>query len=153
MLLSIPGFTIFVLAVIGKYAIITTCIGMKEAEIKTIIFVYNARSGIVNAVLDTAHKILTPATYSCRLCDITYGLTGEKKLWKQFRQRSSMPMKFLHKDQFLAEYKGKWLEKYTFPIVLAETSDTLEVLISTMSLNTMKNTEELIESIEKYTRE
>jgi len=37
-----------------------------------LIFVYNANGGLVNSWLDTAHKIVSPSTYSCSLCAITF---------------------------------------------------------------------------------
>jgi len=33
-----------------------------------IIFVYNTDDGLFNALMDTAHKIFSPATYECSLC-------------------------------------------------------------------------------------
>ena len=37
-----------------------------------LIFIYNAKSGIVNEFLDFAHKIASPSTYNCNLCAISY---------------------------------------------------------------------------------
>ena len=34
---------------------------------KSIVFVYNADSGLFNMVTDTAHKMLSPDTYECNL--------------------------------------------------------------------------------------
>ena len=38
-----------------------------------LLFVYNADTGLFNTVADAAHKILSPSTYSCNLCKVTYG--------------------------------------------------------------------------------
>ena len=45
----------------------------KEINHKELIFIYNAKSGLVNELLDFAHKIISPETYNCNLCAITYG--------------------------------------------------------------------------------
>ena len=38
--------------------------------------IYNADGGLVNGALDLLHKTFSPATYACRLCDVTYGPLG-----------------------------------------------------------------------------
>ena len=37
-----------------------------------IVFIYNAKSGTVNSLIDWAHKIVSPDTYECSLCSMTY---------------------------------------------------------------------------------
>jgi len=41
-----------------------------------LIFVYNADSGLLNAMKDWAHKIVSPETYPCSLCALTYNNLG-----------------------------------------------------------------------------
>ncbi len=111
-----------------------------------LIFIYNANSGKMNAILDSAHKVFSPKTYNCSLCDITFGVLSENKLWKAFRDTSELKLDFLHKDEFLKNYKSKFSYKFTFPIVLTE---SLDVFIKTEELNTLTKAEDLIEMIEK----
>ena len=66
----------------------------------TLILVYNADSGKFNTALDMAHKLLSPATYSCNLCALTHGVFTEREAWKQFRARTDDTLIFLHKDEF-----------------------------------------------------
>lgn len=112
-----------------------------------LIFVYNADSGKKNAVLDSLHKVFSPATYDCNLCDITYGIIGENKTWKRFRQDSQYPMEFLHRDEFRKTYASKFGYKFDFPIVLMESENGLEVLISTQELNALSTPNELIQRV------
>ena len=112
-----------------------------------LIFIYNADSGLRNMILDGAHKIFSPSTYECSLCDMTYGAFSERSIWKKFRKESDLQMEFLHKDEFASAYKSKFGHKYTFPIVLVEGKNGLEVFINTDELNRFKNAEELIERI------
>jgi hypothetical protein len=37
----------------------------------SLVFVYNADSGVFNTLSDIAHKIFSPETYACNLCALT----------------------------------------------------------------------------------
>ena len=117
---------------------------MKNHAIQKLIFIYNADSGLRNMVMDSAHKIFSPSTYQCRLCDITYGAFTEKSIWKKFRKETNLQMQFLHKDEFAKIYKSKFGHKFTFPIVLAETQNGLEIFVKTEELNEINTAEGLI---------
>lgn len=78
-------------------------------------------------MLDSAHKLINPESYACSLCALTHGVFSEKEEWTEFKESSSLEMKFLHKDAFLKQYRSKWLPKYNFPIVLAEADNGLHV--------------------------
>ncbi|MFS4494870.1 GTPase [Maribacter sp. 2308TA10-17] len=117
---------------------------MKDTKLQKLIFIYNADSGIRNMIMDSAHKIFSPDTYECSLCDITYGAFTENSVWKKYRKETNLQMEFLHKDEFAKAYASKFGYKFTFPIVLAETNDGLEIFVKTEELDKAKNAEELI---------
>jgi len=112
-----------------------------------LIFVYNANSGAINSLLDSVHKIVSPATYDCNLCAITFGNFREDELWKAFREHSEHTMVFLHKDEFEKEYASKWLPKYDFPIVLIATNAGLEIFLTSKEIASLETSEALIERI------
>jgi len=114
-----------------------------------LIFIYNANSGKRTAYLDSLHKIISPSTYSCSLCELTYGVFSEKKTWKLFREQENVKMEFYHKDEFMKKFKSKWLPKYTFPIILSEKDGELEVFLSSEKLNEIETVENLIGAIKK----
>ncbi|WP_372944613.1 GTPase [Muriicola sp.] len=120
---------------------------MSRESIRKLLFVYNADSGLGNILLDAAHKVLNPATYNCRLCELTYGAFREKRSWKAFREESNLTMEFLHKDEFLEAYSSKFLPAYTFPIVLEVTAHDIEVFLGTGELNGLNHTDDLIREI------
>lgn len=122
---------------------------MKNTKLQALIFIYNANSGLGNMLLDGAHKILSPGTYDCSLCSLTFGALTEKEAWKKFRTESDIQMDFLHKDEFAKAYRSKFGHRFTFPIVLTESENGLEVLIKTEELNSLETAEELIGLIEK----
>jgi hypothetical protein len=112
-----------------------------------LIFIYNANSGKVNAFLDGLHKLTSPATYNCSLCAITHGNFSENSAWKKFREQSGIEMVFYHKDEFLSQFKSKWLPKYDFPIVLSEENGALEIFVSANELDELQEVSQLIDLI------
>jgi hypothetical protein len=114
-----------------------------------LLFIYNANSGKLNLYKDIAHKIFSPQTYPCSLCAITFGVLKENESWKNFREHSDLTMEFYHMDEFMAKYRSKWLKKFDFPVILAENSEDLEVLIFNEELDTLKDSQELIAIIQE----
>ncbi|MBL4662552.1 MAG: GTPase [Flavobacteriaceae bacterium] len=112
-----------------------------------LIFVYNANSGFLDKIFDSAHKIVSPSTYDCNLCAITFGTFTEDELWKAFRENSETPLEFYHKDKFLERYKYKQLPVYNFPIIFSEKEMELKLFISSGELDALSSSEALIEEI------
>jgi len=71
---------------------------MNETE-GTLLFVYNADSGLFNTVTDIAHKIFAPKSYSCDLCALTHGYFTVREEWKGFIEGLGVACEFLHRDQ------------------------------------------------------
>ncbi|OWW24344.1 GTPase [Zobellia sp. OII3] len=122
---------------------------MKDSDNQKLIFIYNADSGLKNALLDSAHKILNPSTYNCNLCDITFGVFTENKIWKQFREQTDLEMEFLHKDEYKKQYASKFGNKFSFPIILAQGNGELQVFVSTEEMNTIEDAQSLMRLIEE----
>jgi len=120
---------------------------MDNADTQKLIFIYNADSGLRNTIVDSAHKILSPDTYTCSLCDITFGAFTENSVWKKFRKETNLDMQFLHKDEFNKTYATKFGYKFTFPIVLAESDTVFDVFIKTEELNNLDDSKALIDLI------
>lgn len=111
-----------------------------------IIFVYNANSGLINTILDMGHKIISPDTYQCDLCNLTYGIVTERKEWKNFRKSSKDALEFLHKDEFEEKYR----EKREYPVILSKKNNKeLEQLLGPDDLKQMKTAAQLIDCLKK----
>ena len=108
-----------------------------------LVFVYNAESGKLSALLDLGHKMVSPESYKCNLCSLTHGSLTERKEWKRFRESTSLELVFLHKDEFEKEYGPE----FSYPVVLKK-DDGLEVLISTEELNGITDPAQLIALVE-----
>lgn len=98
-----------------------------------IIFVYNEDSGLFNAVAGWAHKALSPATYQCALCRITFGLTGMMVPWKSYLERLPFPVTFVHRDEFRVQFPEQ--ATTALPVILAERSGRTEALLSAQEIN------------------
>lgn len=93
-----------------------------------IIFVYNEDSGLFNAVAGWAHKALSPATYQCALCGITFGPTGMLVPWKSYLERLPFPVTFLHRDEFRVQFPAQ--ATLPLPVILVEQAARTETLLA-----------------------
>ena len=105
------------------------------------VFVYNADSGALNAVLDSIHKVVSPRTCDCNLCRLTYGVFKENPEWKAYRE-SLKPDEafFLHRDEFEQQYQ----QKTHYPVLLKIEDDSIEELLSPDDFNAVSDTRDLI---------
>ncbi len=97
-------------------------------------------------VLDVAHKIFSPKTYACNLCAITFDTFSENKSWKQFRERSTLNMEFLHIDEFESKYD---IKTFNYPVVLSVENNNFKEFLSVDTINKIQSVEELTLVIEK----
>jgi hypothetical protein len=70
----------------------------------TLLFVYNADSGLFNFLADVGHKVFAPATYACNLCALTHGPLSMRREWKTFLAGLGRPLEFLHRDELRKQY-------------------------------------------------
>ncbi|WP_397364770.1 GTPase [Olleya sp. R77988] len=111
----------------------------------TLIFVYNANSGIKNLALDIAHKLFSPKTYACNLCALTFNTFSENTIWKDFRNRTTLDIAFLHIDEFETKYPN---QTFNYPVILSRNKNSLNVFLSKDEINALSSVEELILTIE-----
>jgi len=116
----------------------------------TFIFVYNANSGALNTLLDVGHKLLSPSTYNCNLCTLTFDTFTENKIWKAFREQSNVEMTFLHIDEFETLFPNT---KFKYPIILKEENHELIEFLSSEDIEKINTVEELINEILKLVQD
>jgi hypothetical protein len=111
-----------------------------------LLFVYNADSGLLNMLKDWTHKIVSPSTYDCRLCALTYGNTGMYKKWNQFISNLSLSTLFLHRDEFHQRYPD--LKAISLPCVLIDRNDdqSVKVLLDAQTINQQETLDQLIDT-------
>jgi len=104
-----------------------------------LIFVYNADSGLFNALSDFAHKILSPSSYQCQLCALTHGNFSMKQDWKSFIESLPIETVFLYKDKFVQQYKMNT----AFPAVFIKTDDTIIPIVTKVEIETCQSLQQL----------
>lgn len=83
-----------------------------------LLFVYNADDGLAHKLMDAVHKALSPETYPCGLCAVTYGPVGMRPAWRAFVGALPVEATFLHREAFRRQYDDRPL-----PAVLFEADD------------------------------
>ncbi len=111
-----------------------------------ILFIYNAKSDRMNAMIDFAHKIISPSTYACNLCKLTHSNYGEHEAWKAFMETSNTPLTFYHIDEFEKLYT----QSYTYPIVLKKAENNLNVILKSHEIAQLASTNDLITAIKHH---
>jgi len=110
-------------------------------EEKGIVFVYNAKSGFINAMLDYGHKMLSPDTYDCQLCKLTYDNFGKEKKWHDFISSLPFEVSFKYKDDL--KILGIEDSILTPAVILSDQS----LLISSNEINACRSLNGLIELV------
>ncbi len=93
-----------------------------------LIFVYNANAGIVAGIIDSLHKTLSPATYECSLCAITYGAVAMDRRWKAWLKSLPYEAVFYHRPDFRAAFPAA--AGTALPVILLAQSDVLTPLMA-----------------------
>lgn len=108
--------------------------------IQQLIFVYNADSGLFSSVADFAHKIISPSTYNCRLCSLTYGNISIKQEWKNFIETLPVKTVFLHKNEFHQNHNPD----ARLPVVFYKEGETVKLFLGKEKIEQCKSVQDLI---------
>lgn len=113
---------------------------------RTLIFIYNADGGLLNAAGDAVHKLVNQATYPCSLCALTYGAVSMRGAWRTFLGTTGLPVLFLYRDEFRADLDRRDLP---LPAILlgAPSGGLPEVLVSAAELDALGDLPALMDLI------
>lgn len=117
---------------------------MTETPMKELVFVYNADSGVFNRVTDFAHKFISPDTYACNLCSLTFGSLKMHHRWADFVGGIGHKVTFIYKDQF----KSQTIDNPP-PLVLLKEGNQTRVILDAAKLNEMRSLDELIGTLKE----
>ena len=115
--------------------------GAAFVKIMKLIFVYNADSGRFNALQDSLHKLISPSTYSCRLCQLTHSFFSEKGEWRNFVDSLDAECVFLHRDEF------KEIKNTTLPAAYVDVDGSLKEFLCAEEFAGINSLSELISVI------
>lgn len=108
-----------------------------------LVLVYNTNIGFVNQSLDWIHKVISPSTYLCSLCNLTHTAFRVKEDWKSFVEKTNLEIEFLHKNEFAKQYPTL---KKDFPwIGLIKDSKNSRTIADNIILNQFENTDQLLD--------
>ena len=106
-----------------------------------LIFVYNADSGLVSTLKDYVHKTVSPSTYQCNLCALTFGNVGMHNKWSSFVDELAVPVEFLHRNELRNRFDT---EDLLLPAILKADGSDISVLITAKEINDLWTLDELI---------
>jgi len=109
-----------------------------------LVFVYNADSGVFNTLTDIAHKLLSPSTYECNLCNLTHGYFTAREGWTTFLRDLDANIEFLHRDEYINRYPDADVD---LPAIFVNSNDELKLWIDRQVINKMSSAEELMDMI------
>jgi len=106
----------------------------------TLIFVYNADTGLFNTLTDMAHKALSPSTYACNLCRITYSNFGMRKEWEEFVKSLDRKIEFIHRNELEEQYG---IADVKLPAIFEMTDQGVTEWINADALNSCQSMDDL----------
>lgn len=115
---------------------------LKMDESRELVFVYNARSGLFSKMTDFAHKIVSPTTYACNLCNLTHGTFEMQQEWSQFLKE--LPYKVTFQYRNLAT---DLRDSEKAPLLLLKQEGETTVLLSAEDINAIHSLSELIKMV------
>lgn len=101
------------------------------APIDRLLFVFEADTGLVSAVLDGVRKAL--GLGGCSLCALTHGLAGERTEWTSAKASLSVPIVYVHRDELMGEVAR--VARDRLPCVLADRGGAISVLLEPRDLD------------------
>ena len=113
---------------------------------KELLLVYNADSGVFNALADAVHKIWSPETYNCQLCALTYGAVTMRDEWAKFLNELKIPVRFLHRDEFERDFPDL---KTELPAILISEGAKAEILLAAATINQCSTLNELKDALRR----
>ena len=110
-----------------------------------LVFVYNADAGFVRGMLDSIHKTVSPDTYECALCQLTYGLFTMDRGWRAYLRSLPLQSAFYHRRDFTQAYPAA---TFPLPVILLEHEGTLQELVSAAQLSALPDVNALIGALQ-----
>lgn len=109
-----------------------------------LVFVYNADSGFIEALKDGVMKVLSPSTYPCRLCALTFGLATMRPRWRRFVEGLGVRVEFLHRDEFLERYGES---EAGYPSAYVVRGEALETFIGSEEMDAAESLDDLMATV------
>ena len=93
-----------------------------------LVIVYNANAGLLAGAMDSLHKLFAPASYTCKLCALTYGLLSMRGEWRRFLDGVGVETIFHHRPDFRTAFPAA--SDWPLPLIAVEQDGQLAALVS-----------------------
>ncbi len=113
-----------------------------------LLFVYAVDSGVLNTAKDVIHKLVSPSTYPCGLCAITYGTVRQVPEWTRFVRSLSIQVEYLHRDHLRRRHPRL---ACSLPVVLYE-DGAPEVLVASHEIDGCRDASALARLVDERLR-
>ena len=107
-----------------------------------LILVYNAPGTLLAKAKDALHKLVSPETYPCSLCAITYGAVSMRRAWRDTLAGLPVEPAIHHSDDFPTAFPEVRIDLPA--ILLAPPGGAPEVLIAAAELDRLADLDALI---------
>lgn len=114
-----------------------------------LVFVWNADTGWHKVLVDSLHKVISPQTYSCTLCQLTYGLAGPKTQWSAFLKKIDRPAECYHRNEFQRTPIAEQFPRLELPAVLIHASEKWQILLSRDEIAQCEDLEALLVELKR----
>ena len=114
-------------------------------DIETLVFLYNASDDAISVGFDFLHKIISPSTYQCSLCKITYGNFSMHDDWRNYLNSIPYKIDFLYKNNY-KKYHEK-LEVNEFPTAFVLKEGKYEIFLSKADFDSCEDLKSLMNLI------
>lgn len=116
----------------------------------TLLFVYNAEEGLFAAIGDAIHKAVSPRTYPCSLCAVTYGAVRMRPDWRSHLHALPFETRFFHRPDFRRAWPE--LAGLALPAVLLDQGAGPRLLLDAATLDQIGDVGELIATLDAALR-
>lgn len=114
-------------------------------EGRRLVFVYNADTGLLEALQHAVWAAVRPETYPCQLCSLTYGPLGMRRSWRRFVGALAVPVDLLHADELAARYPQ--IGPVELPALFEDRGGALEVLIPAVEMRAVPTLDALMSRV------
>ena len=103
-------------------------------------FIYNANNDYFSIIEDFVHKNVSPSTYKCNLCKLSYGVFSKNNKWSNFLNSLEYEYSFIYKKE-----PNHIIENVnSFPVILYTLNDKIDVLVTTEEIKLCQSIDDLI---------
>ncbi len=111
-----------------------------------LIFVYNAEAGLFAGLIDSVHKLVSPSTYPCSLCAVTYGALTMHPRWRAYLRALPYPVAFYHRADFGAAFPAA--AGQPLPLIALDRGSHFEVLLPASELARLRDLDALMTALD-----